>query len=125
MSIKPMKVLLLVGDGCKDPIQLQKAINDGRSFKCDLVSVEHLKETLQQFKKGNPKLILLGIDRPVKLLANTLSRVREIAIGVPVLVLPEGSNGLGMAVALRQMRPATTWSLPVILMQPCMLLLEP
>ncbi len=89
MSSKPTKVLLVVGDGRKDPSNLQQAISCGGSVQCNTVNVEHLKETLQHSTADIPNLILLDFDNSTGLLAKILSQVRKMTCGVPVLLLPE------------------------------------
>jgi two-component system cell cycle response regulator len=99
MSIKPTKVLLVVDDGRRDPSRLQQVISGGRSIECETVKVEHLQDTLRHSKAGNPNLILLNFDCSTALLSKTLVRVRKLAGGVPVLVLPEEWNTLEIPIS--------------------------
>jgi diguanylate cyclase (GGDEF)-like protein len=100
MSMKPTKVLLVVGNGRKDPSNLQKMISGGRSIEWNTVNVEHLKETLCHSTAGIPNLILLDFDNSTGLLAKTLSQVRKMAGGVPVLVLPEEWSAMGIPISM-------------------------
>lgn len=92
MNAKPLKLLLLE-DGCKDARLLQKAVTHGGSFECELVKMDELEAVLSKSAKEPPILLLHSADSSTQLSAN-LKRVREIASGTPVLVLPSGQNGL-------------------------------
>lgn len=95
MSSKSTQIFLLAGAGRKDPRHLQKTIPGEHFVECDPVHIGHLKETLRHSKGGDPDLILLDDGSSAAILAKTLSRVRKIASGLPVLVLPKEWNALG------------------------------
>jgi two-component system, cell cycle response regulator len=96
MNAKPIKVLLL-DDGCEDSRFLQRTIGDGRSFECDFVKVDKLREALLPAREDNPPIILLGSGHSATQLTAKLKRVREIASSVPVLVLPDSQDGFSPA----------------------------
>jgi len=97
MHARPLKVLLLE-EGCKDARFLQKSIRDGGAFDCELVKIDALEEVLSELTDAPPILLLRSGDSSAQLSAN-LKRVREIASGVPVLVLPNNQDGLLLASA--------------------------
>jgi len=97
MNAKPLKLLLLE-DGCKDARFLQKTISDGGSFDCELVKMEKLAEVLSRQNEEPPIIVLRSGDSGPQVSTN-LKRVREIASNMPVLVLPDSQNGLGVPAA--------------------------
>jgi diguanylate cyclase (GGDEF)-like protein len=92
MNTKPLKLLLLE-DGCKDTRFLQKTISDGRSFECELVTLDELEGSLSTLSEESPILLLRSGESNAELSAN-LKRIREVASNMPVLVLPKSQHGL-------------------------------
>ena len=92
MNAKPLKLLLL-DDGSKDARFLQETIGDGRSFECELVKLDELERVLSEATEDPPVVLLRSGDSGTQFSAS-LKRIREIASDTPVLVLPNGQDGL-------------------------------
>ena len=90
MNAKPLKLLLLE-DGCKHARFLQKSIEDGGSFECELLKIDELEAALSAVTEDPPIILLRPGDSSAQLSAN-LKRVREIASNTPVLVLPNAQH---------------------------------
>jgi two-component system cell cycle response regulator len=93
MRAKPPKLLLL-DDGCRDARFLRKTIGDGGSFECELVKLDELEGILSEVTEEPPIILLRSVDSSNAQLSANLKRAREIACNSPVLVLPNGQNGL-------------------------------
>lgn len=93
MNGRPLRAVL-VFDERKDARPLQKALADSGAIECELVEVDRLDGALGRLRKEDRlDMILVAPGQPMSRLVRTLMRAREIAPGVPVLVLPAMRNG--------------------------------
>src|ERR1700752_4668202 len=100
MSEMPLKALLVFNER-KAFQRLRSAIAAAGSIDFQLVEVDQLDGTLRRLQQDRLDIILVDCAQAVSRLVKVVVRARELAPGVPVVMLPEMRDGSDAAELLR------------------------
>ena len=91
-EVAPLLTLLLVEDVPGDARLLRETLADGPSTNIELEWTDTLSSTLERLAEGGIDLILLDLGLPDSVGLDTLSKVKESALAIPVVVVTGDNN---------------------------------
>ncbi|MBQ12658.1 MAG: hypothetical protein CMJ45_14050, partial [Planctomyces sp.] len=91
-EVAPLLTLLLVEDVPGDARLLRETLADGPSTNIELEWTDTLSSTLERLAEGGIDLILLDLGLPDSVGLDTLSKVKESAPAIPVVVVTGDNN---------------------------------